>query len=81
MTKKLIYHLARRSYLCAPHQIFAQMIGASLQETAILKVDFPIGAETLSARRLLRVEALIVQRHASLGVNPRRFGVCWMAQG
>ena len=52
----------------------------SLQKTTILEVDFPIGAETLCARRLLRVEALIVQQLDSLGVNSRRFRVRWIEQ-
>jgi hypothetical protein len=34
-----------------------------------LEVNFPIGAEPLYARRLLRVEALIVQQLDSLGVD------------
>jgi hypothetical protein len=49
-------------------------------KATILEVDFPIRAETLCPRRLLRVDALIVQRQVSVSVNSRRFGVCWIAQ-
>src|SRR6185369_15007059 len=80
MTKKLIPHLARRAYLGTPHQVFAQMIGASLHKTTVLEVDFPIDAETLGARRLLRIKALIVQGLDSLGMDSRGFRGRWIEQ-